>query len=285
VHFFLGYARSVLGRARRRILRVVVPFHGPPASAATLRNASSARLCNICGWSGAAFLGSPHSESNQCPQCGSIARDRFVYYLAFNKERARVGSAVIETSPRLGQQYRSYLRHNFRYRTGDFDQVSHKGDLFLDLQDMSLPTSSIDVFITSHVLEHVPDPTAAARELYRVVKPAGRAIVVVPLLQGTTSVPSVPEYHEDHTLVHWRFGWGLKDLLAGSGLDVEIAITDDFAEVIRNRRWDGDVSGEFDLASLIQDAPPVIGSIDQRSAELLGIQPPYQFVAFVCRKS
>lgn len=284
MHFLVRHARFRLGCARRRLTGAVVPFNGMPKGAAFWRTSERPRSCNICGWRGDAFLGHAHSESHECPQCGSIARDRFVYYLAFNLQRARVGSSVIETSPRMGEHYRSYLRRIYRYRTGDFDLSAHKGDLFLDLQSMSLPTSSIDVFITSHVLEHVPDTSAAARELFRVVSAGGRALVVVPLLNGTTRVPTEPEYHEDQTLVHWRFGWGLKDVLQAAGFAVDIAITDDFADAIRARRWDGEVSGEFDLDSLLHDAPPLTGCVDHSTSAALGIEPGYQFVGFICRK-
>lgn len=285
MQFVLRHARFRLGCVRRRLAGVVVPFNGRPKSADSWRSNRVPRSCNICGWSGEAFLGHAHSESHECPQCGSIARDRFVYYLAFNKDPMQTGSSVIETSPRMGERYRSYLRSIYRYRTGDFDLSAHRGDLFLDLQSMSLSTGTIDLFITSHVLEHVPDTAAAARELFRVVKPKGRALVVVPLLNGTTRVPSEPEYHEDQTLVHWRFGWGLKAVLESAGFVVEIAVTDDFASALRHGHWDGTVSSEFELDSLLRDAPALAGCVDHATSTALGIEPAYQFVGFICRKS
>src|SRR3954464_1344796 len=36
--------------------------------------------CNICRWSGPRFDGVEHVESAGCPRCGSIARDRFLFW-------------------------------------------------------------------------------------------------------------------------------------------------------------------------------------------------------------
>jgi len=53
---------------------------------------------------------------------------------------------------------------------------------------------SIDIFICSHVLEHVEDDRKAIAELYRILKPGGWGIVMVPI-QLTLS-----EIHEDTSI-------------------------------------------------------------------------------------
>jgi SAM-dependent methyltransferase len=279
------YARFELGRVRRRLSGRHRPFGHLPRSADAIARMTVDRYCNVCDWSGTAFDGFEHCESNGCPDCGSIARDRFVNFLAINLQRTRRGASIIETSPRLGHDYRIYMKRLFRFRTGDYDLVSHKGDLFLDLQKIDLPPNSIDVFITAHVLEHVPDYVAATKELFRVVSPGGLAVVAVPLLNGTTCQPTEPEYHEDNTAVHWRFGWDLKEHLEAAGFQVDIAVTAPFASVLAERQWSGVVSGEFDVASLLADPPTVLTCMDAASATRLGLQPCYQFVGFVCRKA
>jgi SAM-dependent methyltransferase len=279
------YVRFEVGRIRRQLTGRHQPFGHLPRSADVIAQMTADRYCNICDWSGSAFEGVEHCESSACPDCGSIARDRFVNFLATNLQRTRRGASIIETSPRLGQDYRIYMKRLFQFRTGDFDLVSHKGDLFLDLQDINLPSDSIDIFITAHVLEHVPDYVSATKELFRVVKPGGMAVVAVPLLNGVTRQPAEPEYHEDQTLVHWRFGWDLKDQLEAAGFGVDIAVTAPLAAMLAERRTDGGVIGEFDVASLLADPPTVSACMDASSATRLGLQPCYQFVGFVCRKS
>ena len=50
-----------------------------------------------------------------------------------------------------------------------------------DLTDVPHADNSFDAIVCSHVLEHVPDDRAAMRELGRILKPGGWAIVQVPI--------------------------------------------------------------------------------------------------------
>jgi ubiquinone/menaquinone biosynthesis C-methylase UbiE len=80
---------------------------------------------------------------------------------------------VLETSPRLGDTYRSRMTERVRYVCSDFDESAHAGQIVLDLQSIVLPDASVDVVLTPHVLEHVPDTDRALSELLRVLRPAG----------------------------------------------------------------------------------------------------------------
>ena len=50
------------------------------------------KVCNICGWHGADFAAPPHSEMANCPNCGSIARDRFLYWCWMGSATGPLGS-------------------------------------------------------------------------------------------------------------------------------------------------------------------------------------------------
>ncbi len=70
--------------------------------------------------------------------------------------------------------------------------------------------------ICEQVLEHVPDPWAAARNLRELCLPGGRVIVSTPFL---VKVHELPAYG---MLDYWRFTpRGLTTLLEGAGLEVE----------------------------------------------------------------
>jgi SAM-dependent methyltransferase len=78
-----------------------------------------------------------------------------------------------------------YLRHIdlYDYRTADLQMKNV--DERVDITHM--PTyndNSLDCFICSHILEHVPDDTQAMRELFRILKPGGWGIVMTPILPG-----------------------------------------------------------------------------------------------------
>ena len=43
-----------------------------------------------------------------------------------------------------------------------------------------IPKESIDIVISSHTIEHIPDDLRAINEIYKVLKPGGRAIINTP---------------------------------------------------------------------------------------------------------
>lgn len=66
-----------------------------------------------------------------------------------------------------------------RYVTADFERKDC--ELKLDMSEMpEVAGASFDTAIACDVLEHVPDDRAAMRELYRVLRPGGFAVVTVP---------------------------------------------------------------------------------------------------------
>jgi len=48
------------------------------------------------------------------------------------------------------------------------------------LEDAAIPDESVDVVVMLHVIEHVPDPVGTFREIFRVLKSGGHAIVETP---------------------------------------------------------------------------------------------------------
>jgi ubiquinone/menaquinone biosynthesis C-methylase UbiE len=53
-------------------------------------------------------------------------------------------------------------------------------DYKCDIQNMPFENESFDVVICNHVLEHVPDDKKAMKEIQRILKPKGYAILQVP---------------------------------------------------------------------------------------------------------
>jgi len=244
-----------------------------------------AAVCNICGWSGAAFLGGAHVESATCPQCGSVARDRFLLWCAATRGGLRKQPRVLETSPRMGDEYRELMRRHFQYRASDFDLGAHRADIQIDLQQIALPDASLDVVLTPHVLEHVPDTVSALSELHRVLAPGGRVYLQVPLLRGVTAAPSTPEFHADNTPVFWNFGWDLTAMLRTAGFTTTALVTAEFARVLRSEAPlpapDGDI---FDVADMVRHARPgdlTVVATD-RQAAAMGWLPAQQFVTWEC---
>jgi SAM-dependent methyltransferase len=255
------------------------------AQASKLRGVTS--VCNLCGWRGRGFAGIEHSESALCPVCGSIARDRFLYWCWTRRTPYDPRAVVLETSPRLGPLYRERMRQRVDYTASDYDESAHQGSVRLDLQDLALPDASVDVVLTPHVLEHVPDTDRALAELFRVLRPGGHVFLQVPVPQAVTTVPREPEYHGDRTLVHFRFGWDLANRLRAHGFACDTLVTSQLRDAAAAGSWPWVHDGpDCDLEDLMRgaDASSMTVVADAEQAGRHGFRPAYQFVTFHARK-
>ncbi len=114
-----------------------------------------------------------------------------------------------------------------RYFAGDLRPA--RGLMSFDLLQLPFRGDSFDVVLCSHVLEHVSDDRRALRELLRIMKPDGWAILQVPLaaaLERTLEDSNVVDPHErrlrfgqsDHVRL---YGKDYFDRLRGEGFIVK----------------------------------------------------------------
>ena len=64
------------------------------------------------------------------------------------------------------------------------DLHSPLADVKADICALPFEDNSYDLILCNHVLEHIPNDLKAMKELYRVLKPRGTAILQVPLEEG-----------------------------------------------------------------------------------------------------
>ena len=149
--------------------------------------------CNVCGWRGRRFMthcGAGYVNYDAfCPRCMCYPRHRgFAELLerGVGKElellRARGGRRIF-FAPEPGM--RALLT---RYVSGlegvDMRRINELVVHVEDIQELSFAGGSIDFFSCFHVVEHVPDPDAALRELARVLHPDGLGVFNVPMTFG-----------------------------------------------------------------------------------------------------
>jgi SAM-dependent methyltransferase len=71
----------------------------------------------------------------------------------------------------------------------DYLSDRSKPDVICSALDLTFPDNSFDTVVSTEVLEHVPDPQRAIREMYRVVKPGGYVILSTPQYWPRHEVP------------------------------------------------------------------------------------------------
>jgi SAM-dependent methyltransferase len=155
--------------------------------------------CPVCGYRGpfmdvqAVTGGTLHSN---CPRCGSNERGRLQFQV-LEELRSRLPlheMTVLHFSPEAFLQ--PHLRRVFgRYHTaGIWDRPV---DFPADLTHLPFADASCDCIYASHVLEHIADDDKALREIRRVLRPGGIAILPVPVPSLKTVEYGAPNPHED----------------------------------------------------------------------------------------
>jgi ubiquinone/menaquinone biosynthesis C-methylase UbiE len=76
---------------------------------------------------------------------------------------------------------------NIGMQMGTWD--NSKLDIVSDITSIPRPDASFDAIMCTEVLEHVPDPVAALKELNRLLKPGGHLIITVPFASLTHFAP------------------------------------------------------------------------------------------------
>jgi SAM-dependent methyltransferase len=143
--------------------------------------AGNAVACNICGTTARKFEQGPQTQWELgCPYCYSRPRHRTAYRFFHERTDLYDGRPKrmlhVAPEPALAPKFRAIT--GLDYLSGDLDPAAAM--VQMDITDIRYPDNSFDVIYCSHVLEHVPDDRRAMRELARVLKPGGWAVLVVP---------------------------------------------------------------------------------------------------------
>jgi SAM-dependent methyltransferase len=170
-------------------------------------------------------------RSYSCPSCDASDRERlFMLYLdriapsLDPKRRYR----LVEFAPSMMLRKKLSRHPAFEYRSADL--FRRNVDDNIDITDMAYPDGHVDVFLCSHILEHVPDDRKAMQELHRVLSRDGFGIVMVPLINGHDRTDEDPALSRDER--HLRYGdhdhvrqYGIRDFqsrLEAAGFQIDL---------------------------------------------------------------
>lgn len=188
----------------------------------------SGRECPICGFTGRRFqeFGNPPRPDAQCPTCLALERHRLLWvYLQNETDVSNGAGRLLYFAPKSCIEDGLRDRSNLQLVTTDL--MMNTVDAKTDITRLPFSTSTFDIVICSHVLEHVPEDGVAISELHRVVKEGGCAVILVPKYD-------IDETHEDESITspegreeafgqhdHVRkYGRDFEDRLAKAGFSV-----------------------------------------------------------------
>lgn len=140
------------------------------------------------------IVGGGYREHVRCPGCNSSDRDRlFFLYLrdVLNVEIQKLH--ILHVAPE--EKIQRYLKSLKNIEHESIDIGSKIADKKMDIQHIDYPDATFDVVLCNHVLEHIVDDQKAIRELYRVLKVGGIAILQVPISM------KLEKTYEDFTIV------------------------------------------------------------------------------------
>jgi SAM-dependent methyltransferase len=150
------------------------------------------RECNICGYNG--YFGPAEGGRRidaRCPRCKSVERYRLIKLWLDRYGDVVRGSDVLHFAPE--KSLKILIKPIAKtYCTADIQ--AGRADIVLDIEAMDLPDAAFDCVFCLHVLEHVDDKRALA-EIYRVLRPGGFAIIMIPMAEGLART------YEDATVI------------------------------------------------------------------------------------
>lgn len=146
---------------------------------------SESFYCPCCSWKGSEFLpyfaGGYTTLGTQCPKCKSHARHRgHIEYYNKHLRLFDCSGTVLYFAPEAGILPHFKKAHGLIVKTSSFPDTG-QSDYSIDIMNIDIPNDSFDFIICHRVIEHVCDDRRAMRELFRILKPGGIAIISVPI--------------------------------------------------------------------------------------------------------
>jgi SAM-dependent methyltransferase len=171
-------------------------------------------FCPICGNSISKFLDLYRPYHLWCPICQSLQRHRFLWIFYQSKffEFPSTQHRFLHIAPEPALAYQFKKIANLIYTSADLND--RRAMIKMDICDIHFPDETFDFLQCSHVLEHVDDDRKALREFWRILKPNGYAILLVPINGQVT--------HEDLSItspIEREKAFGQHDHVRFYGLD------------------------------------------------------------------
>lgn len=139
--------------------------------------------CPICENKNNKFLAAglyQKRPNEKCPFCGSLTRHRHMWTFLQTILKEGKTLKIIHFAPEKSLERRLKKFDELEYYTSEYE-INQKSDYHFNIEAIDLPNDFCDLIICSHVLEHITDDKKAIKELFRILKPGGSALIQVPI--------------------------------------------------------------------------------------------------------
>jgi len=182
-----------------------------------------------------------------CPRCNSKARQRRLWlFLEENTNLFADHLRLLHIAPNYCFSRRFLRMPNLEYIQGEYRDrlygtLRHQSPK-MGLTALPFDSNSFDAIICQHVLEHIQPDREVMKELFRVLRPGGWAVISSPIRwdQETYEDPTIIDPDERQRAfgerIHVRiYGHDLKDRLEEAGFIVQVDFGKDVERVTREK--------------------------------------------------
>jgi SAM-dependent methyltransferase len=186
---------------------------------------TSERECPNCGYRGKfGAFGLPLRFDAQCPRCRSQERHRLLALWLRDNRQLLSGKSILHFAPEPSV-VKLLSALSPQYQTADI--VPGRAMTCLNIEQIALPDACVDCVVAFEVLEHVAD-LKALREIHRVLRQGGMALLTVPIIEGWERTYENPlvRTNKERTLHfgqsdHVRYyGRDFRDRVTGTGFSL-----------------------------------------------------------------
>lgn len=182
-------------------------------------------ICPCCNWEGSSFITTCNSKrinyNSNCPNCDSRSRHRGLSILLIKILNNNALSLLFFAPEKILKTILQEKIKNIHIKTTDFysTDVDYPDE---DIQKLSFPNHSFDYVLCNHVIEHVPDDNSAFKEISRILKANGNAIITIP---GDYHLNKTVEFKQTDSNGHFRH-YGLEVIEKMKGHFKEVKAVD-----------------------------------------------------------
>lgn len=129
------------------------------------------------------IIGAGYHKNDMCPVCHSGYRQRLIKAYFDYSGLLNSVKDIMHFAPEESL-YHLLNNKRYNYTTADINPdkyAYYSKPVYADLCSLDFDDNSFDLVLVNHILEHIIDDLKAMKEIYRVLKPGGIAIVQVPI--------------------------------------------------------------------------------------------------------